>query len=453
MRALTCLLAVILAFLSTSAQAYDVEEFDDGYGEWEFSPQKIGRSTKDGWATVSNDGEKAARNTPTGTKYTYYWKLTREVDLTNAVDPVLDAKLHFKGHGYDYAAVQIGPEGASRLSDFTTLVRFDEATPDPEEVTADLAEWAGQKVVLRVIMRKPYDVVENRIGLYVHRIGVKVDTTVDDLPSEPELLSIGAFNVQVFGLSKMDKPDVPAVLVQVANRYDLLLLQEIRDKSGASIVELLELINSQTDDPFEMALSDRLGRTWSKEQYAYLYRPSRLTVIDSYHYDDGLEPDADLFEREPFIVQFETTTGSTFAGIALHSAPDDAQEELDFLADVVEDATVRLEEEDLILLGDFNAGCSYVRPSEITGLVLYNDPLVDWWIGEEADTTTTSTVCPYDRILTTGAASTMTVAGSGGVYLFDHALELSPTLTRAVSDHYPVELLLDLNQTEPTPAR
>lgn len=448
MRAFLWLTALFLTLFSAPALAFDVEEFDDGYGEWEFSPQKIGRSTKDGWATVSNDGEKAARNSPTGTKYTYYWKLTRDVDLTKAIDPVLDAKLHFKGHGYDYAAVQIGPEGASRLSDFTTLVRFDEATEDPEVVAADLSEWAGQKVVLRVIMRKPYNVVEKKIGLYVHRIGVKVDTTVDDLPVEPELLSIGAFNIQVFGLTKMDKPDVPDVLVQVANRYDLLLVQEIRDKSQTAIHEYLDLINAQTDDPFEMQLSDRLGRTWSKEQYAYFYRPSKLTVLDSYHYDDGEEPDADLFQREPYIVQFQTTTGSTFAAIGLHSAPDEAQEEIDFLADVVEDATVRLEEEDLLLLGDFNAGCSYVRPSQIGGLLLYQDPLVDWWIGEEADTTTTSTVCPYDRILTTGELTTQTVEGSGGVFLFDHAFSLSPTLTRAVSDHYPVELLLDLNQVD-----
>ena len=376
------------------------------------------------------------------------------MDLTTAVDPMLDVKLHFKGHEYDYAAVQIGPEGASRLSDFTTLIRYDEATEDPEESMVDLAAWAGQKITLRVILRKPYGVVENKIGLYVHRIGVSVDTTIDDLPVEPELLSIGAFNIQIFGLSKMDKPDVPEVLVQVANRYDLLLVQEIRDKSGEAIVELLADINAQTDDPFEMAISDRLGRTWSKEQYAYFYRPSKLTLLDSYHYDDGEEPDADLFQREPFIAQFETSTGDTFAAIALHSAPDDAQEEIDFLADVVEDAQVRLEEEDLMLLGDFNAGCNYVRPSQIGGLLLYSDPLMSWWIGEEADTTTTNTVCPYDRILTTGKASTMTVEGSGGVFLFDQAFALSPTLTRAVSDHYPVELLLDLNQTadeEPAP--
>ncbi|MFO0005430.1 MAG: deoxyribonuclease I, partial [bacterium] len=88
----------------------------------------------------------------------------------------------------------------------------------------------------------------------------------------------------------MDKPGVPEALVQIADRYDLVLIQEVRDKSGAAIVELLDLLNVYTDDDFAMVISDRLGRTTSKEQYAYFYRQSKLSVIDSYHYDDGVEP-------------------------------------------------------------------------------------------------------------------------------------------------------------------
>jgi hypothetical protein len=70
MHTLIWLSCLLLALLSAPAFAFDVEEFDASYGEWDTSPQKIGRSTKDGWAIVSNSGEKAARNTATGTKYT-----------------------------------------------------------------------------------------------------------------------------------------------------------------------------------------------------------------------------------------------------------------------------------------------------------------------------------------------------------------------------------------------
>ena len=112
MRAILCMLLALLCLATPGAAlAFDVEEFDDGWGEWEFSLQKIGRSTTDGWAIVRNDGEQAARNATTGTKYTCYWKLSRDIDLTKAVDPSIDVRLYFRGFNYDYAAVQIGPKG------------------------------------------------------------------------------------------------------------------------------------------------------------------------------------------------------------------------------------------------------------------------------------------------------------------------------------------------------
>lgn len=318
----------------------------------------------------------------------------------------------------------------------------------PEEHSYDVSAWAGQEVVVRVIMRKPYGVTESKIGLYVHRVGVAVDAPFVEAPVEPEVLNIGAFNVQIFGVTKMDKPDVVASLAAISTRYDLLLVQEIRDKSETAIYELLDQVNALVDDPYALLLSDRLGRTWSKEQYALLYRPSKLTWIDSYHYDDGDEPDADLFEREPYIARFAASDGTDFAVVSLHAAPDQAVDEIDFLADVIDDIAVRWEEPDVMVLGDLNAGCRYVTDSELPALLLAQDPAVDWWIDDLTDTTTTDTVCPYDRILTRGAVSDLVVEGSGSPYLFDQTLQLSPTDTRAVSDHYPVELLLELGGSD-----
>lgn len=439
------LITLLLLLFALPGLAYEIEEFEDGFGEFEYSPQKIGQGTTDGWVIVTNAGEKAARNSTTGTKATYYWKLTREVDLTNATDPMLDVKYHFKGYNYDYAQVQIGPQGATRLSQFTTLKETTEATASPEEHMIDLSAWAGQVVTIRILLRKPSDITENRIGLYVHRIGVSVADTYEPAPPDPTMVAVGAFNIQVFGLSKMDKPDVPEVLVETAARYDLLLIQEIRDSSGVAIQELLDLLNASTDNAYAMIVSDRLGRTSSKEQYAFFYRPAKLKVLDSYHYDDGVEPDADLFQREPFLVWFSTIDDlHTFVTIPLHSAPDQAVEELGYLSDVYDDAVTTWGDPDAMLLGDFNAGCTYATPTELESLSLWTDQTYSWWIPGEADTTTSSTVCPYDRILTTGNLSTQAVDGSQEVFLFDQALAIGPELTRAVSDHYPVEVLFEL---------
>ena len=57
-----------------------------------------------------------------------------------------------------------------------------------------------------------------------------------------------------------------------------------------------------------------------------------------------------------------------------------------------------------------------------------------------------STHCPYDRIVTLGNLTSAIVDGSSEIYLFDQDLVLSSRMARQVSDHYPVELLLNLSQ-------
>ena len=65
-------------------------------------------------------------------------------------------------------------------------------------------------------------------------------------------------------------------IATIVVRYDILLIQEIRDKSGQSIEDLLELINQQDSGfTYEYIMSDRLGRSSYKEQYAFLYRSER----------------------------------------------------------------------------------------------------------------------------------------------------------------------------------
>ena len=441
MRALLLLLAAL-----SPAHAFEVEEFDQGPGEWAISPQRIGRSTVEGWSLVSADGDAAMRNNPSPTSSTYYWSLTRDIDLLHAREPSLAVRLDFAGAPYESVVVQVGPVGATRAADFTTLLEVRDPTGGPLSWSLDLAPWDEQKATVRVQLKKPTGAIAEGPGLTVHRIGVEVQPEPPPPPPPPEIISVGAFNVQAFGLTKMDKPGVPEALVQIADRYDLVLIQEVRDKSGAAIVELLDLLNVYTDDDFAMVISDRLGRTTSKEQYAYFYRQSKLSVIDSYHYDDGVEPSADLFEREPFLVHFASpTTGRDFAVAALHSSPETTPEELSYMDDVRDDMRVRFDEEDLLLMGDFNAGCSYLTPTEAATLGIVSDPDLDWQIPDQEDTTTSTTFCPYDRILTSAALEPAVVQGSGAVYRFDVPLALSPTATKTVSDHYPVELLLDLS--------
>ena len=50
-----------------------------------------------------------------------------------------------------------------------------------------------------------------------------------------------------------------------------------------------------------------------------------------------------------------------------------------------------------MFMGDFNAGCSYVTPSQWPSIRLRTIPTFQWLIPDTADTTVTPTHCAYDR--------------------------------------------------------
>ncbi|XP_053393070.1 deoxyribonuclease-1-like [Mercenaria mercenaria] len=276
-------------------------------------------------------------------------------------------------------------------------------------------------------------------------------------------LKIGAFNVRIFGASKMAKTSVVNVLVDIIMRYDIVLIQEIRDASGDAIEQLLDKINEKSpENTFAMKLSPRLGRSSSKEQYAFLYREkSGLKIDRDYVYDDGDETlntdttKVDTFEREPYVVLFESsaTKLKRFAFAGLHIAPSDAVKELQALENVFDDIKTKLNIDDIMIMGDFNADCSYVPNYKWETIPIKSNPSYTWWIGDEADTTVANTNCAYDRFVSTGQGfETGVVNGSASVYTFDRAFQLNQTFLLDVSDHYPIEFEL-INDSETSDAQ
>ena len=449
-RSTPCLLRVLgsavitLAVLSISvpsARADEINEFDEGSDGWTVYPSTMGRGSEAGWINVTNDGEGSLRNSPTGTRYTYYWKLTKDIDLSNLESPSLEVKYHFKGHSYDYFRIQVGEEGARRLSDFTVLHEATEASATPTEASLDLSEYAGQRVRVQFILRKPYDVVERRIGLYLHRAAIVTPIELGDLDDQPDELRVSAFNVQVFGLSKMDKPEVVEALTQIITRFDLVMVQEVRDLSETAIIELLEIINTASAYRYELFLSERLGRTTSKEQIAYLYRADKLRFIEGETVADPM----DVYERPPVWARFEHIESTAPIHIlGSHLDPDTVPTEIEALYN--EFARYHLEasaDESVIIMGDFNAGCRYLTEDELASTTLFLTENLSSLISDDVDTTTTSTYCPYDRMLVGGAMMNRTV--ESGVFYFDQAFGLTGEVTRSISDHYPVWARFDMS--------
>ncbi|XP_036870301.1 deoxyribonuclease-1 isoform X6 [Manis javanica] len=259
-------------------------------------------------------------------------------------------------------------------------------------------------------------------------------------------LRIAAFNIRTFGEAKMSNATLSNYIVQIVNRYDIALIQEVRDSHLTAVGSLLDKLNQDDPNTFHYVVSEPLGRGTYKERYLFLFRPHQVSVPDSYQYDDGCEPCGnDTFSREPAVIRVHSplTEVRDFAIVPLHAAPSDAVAEIDALYDVYLDVQQRWGLEDIMLMGDFNAGCSYVSPSSWPSIRLRTSPAFQWLIPDTADTTVTSTHCAYDRIVVAGTLlQRAVVPGSAAPFDFQAAFGLSNETAQAVSDHYPVEVRL-----------
>ena len=428
---------------SASTYADEIYTFDSGSGGWDVYPSHLGRSSEAGWVRVNHDGEGALRNSPRPTHHTYYWKLTRDVDLRDLTSATLELKYHFKGYQYDHFRVQVGDLGAKRPADFAVVHDVSEATATPEEVNLDLSAYVGRRVRVQLILRKPRGVIERRVGVYVHRVAVTTPSEVYDLEDRTRELRVAAFNVQGFGLSKVSHLTTLVTLTQVLSRFDLVVLQEVRDISETAITILLQELNTMSANSYAFHLSDRLGRAEAQEQAAFIYRVDKLSMIES-----GVTPDPDqLFTRSPAWARFEyTESGDRLWVLSAHLSAAHVVSELAALYEVFERYQRETPtSESAILMGDFKAGCTYLSEEEIALSALFNSSALSSVIDDESDTTTTESFCPYDRMLVSGPW--IQNIEDRGVYRFEQALDISSKQAREVSDHYPIWVRFQLGQS------
>lgn len=75
------------------------------------------------------------------------------------------------------------------------------------------------------------------------------------------------------------------ILADIVRTYDVVAIQEIRDSSQTALPELVDLVNSDGSQ-YDYVVSERLGRTTSKEQYAYVYNSNTVSVSNAYTYPE-----------------------------------------------------------------------------------------------------------------------------------------------------------------------
>lgn len=252
-------------------------------------------------------------------------------------------------------------------------------------------------------------------------------------PRGNETIRVATFNIQVFGEAKLADPEAMQAIVAILRNFDLIAIQEIRAASQDILPQLVALLNAGGQFRYDYAIGPRLGRTSSKEQYAFLFDLASIETdrAQLYTIDD---PDR-LLHRPPLVGWFRARGPTaeqafTFSLVTVHTDPDEVDLELDVLDDVF--FKVRDDgrnEDDVIMLGDFNASAGKMRQlGQIGGLAKVV-------IGQTP--TNTRHNAQYDNILFHETA-TREFTGRGGVFDFLRDYNLALEQAERISDHMPV---------------
>jgi len=259
----------------------------------------------------------------------------------------------------------------------------------------------------------------------------------------PDKILIASFNIQVFGESKVSKPEVVAVLADVIRQFDVIAIQEIRAKNDNVLPRFLAAINAD-GSRYHFVIGPRLGRTVSTEQYAFIYDTTRVEYNPQQV--GTLSDPTDRLHREPYVARFRARTqmperAFTFWLVNTHTDPDEVPEEVDALSDVFKlMQAASPDEDDVILLGDLNASESQMgRLAQIPG--------IQWVVGGNVMTNTRQNKA-YDNIIFQRQA-TSEYTGRWGVFNLQQAYGLTIEQALMVSDHYPVWAEYSAWETQP----
>jgi len=257
------------------------------------------------------------------------------------------------------------------------------------------------------------------------------------------ILKIGSFNMQIFGNTKLSRPNTLTVLAKIVTNFDIIALQEVgSNNSSSSDATSTAIMDTFVDRINEIVGSD-LYSYIRGNQYAIVYRTDKVKV-NNYSVYTGTES----FAYTPLIANFETIeSGSNFdfSLITIHTSPSLAETEIPALKTVMDEVKTLYTEPDVICLGDYNADGSYYTEGSDDWLSGFDITAYITGILNSVDTTVALSSNTYDRIQMTKSLST-DYTGDADVFKFGDVYDLTScegTTTTAgtedaISDHYPV---------------
>lgn len=181
-------------------------------------------------------------------------------------------------------------------------------------------------------------------------------TTADTsycVPANKQAITICSWNLKDFGKSKSDE-EIDFMATTIANT-DVIAIQEVvTAQGGAQAVARLADVLNRKGTKWEYAISDpTTGTPSSHERYAFLWKPSKLTLKGKPELANTV---ADDIDREPFMATFSTKT-SSFTLVSFHAVPKSKQPETEIKW--LQQLIVAYPDKQLIFTGDFNCPQSH----------------------------------------------------------------------------------------------
>lgn len=259
-----------------------------------------------------------------------------------------------------------------------------------------------------------------------------------------ERVRIATFNIQRFGEKKSGDAEVMSQLAMIIANFDLVAIQEVQSPQAMPVARLVDLIN-RSGGRYEATVSEPIGHTTYREQYAFVWDASRIRLIpeSAYVVRDNPPPN-NRMHRPPMVASFETRIAALagrqpfrFTIINAHTDPGEVSAKGDSNEmNVLDDVFLRVREYEyqarqmmnVLLVGDLNVSTANLGElGQIPGII------------SVVGTTPTNTMGTktYDHILFDRTITTE-YTGIFGVVDYQSDYGLSAEQAKRISDHRPV---------------
>lgn len=258
--------------------------------------------------------------------------------------------------------------------------------------------------------------------------------------SNLQTLSIGSFNIQIFGKTKIKRQNTLAVLAKTATNFDILAIQEVGSNGSKASDETCELVMKTYVNAINTIIATAPYKYIRSNQYGILYRTDKVYLLKAGPYSG-----TQSITYVPLTAYFKTKTGNfDFCLVTVHTRPELAVKEIPELKTVMKEVAGKYNDPDVICAGDYNGDGSYYNEGTGTDLAGFDGYITG--IPNAAKTNVAeNNDYTYDRMEMTPSLKT-DFSGEWGVFQINKHYDVSKCegtdktqgTEAALSDHYPV---------------